>query len=100
MRSLRVVARTRLIDHYRRLAREEAKLSTIHGRPSDDVNFAQEPLIAEAQEALRRLPAAALATADSVLSTDDCPRSQRARSQAKGAVMYDNHPHLARSPGP
>jgi RNA polymerase sigma-70 factor, ECF subfamily len=60
-RWLQVVARSRLIDHYRRLAREESKLALIGGRRNDGgegADDAAEFLSAPAaQAALGELPA-------------------------------------------
>jgi RNA polymerase sigma-70 factor (ECF subfamily) len=54
---LRVVARSRLVDHYRKRSREETKLSVIGGRRGDDVELPGDLSVPEALAALRTLPA-------------------------------------------
>jgi RNA polymerase sigma-70 factor (ECF subfamily) len=53
---LHTVARSRLIDHFRRAAREESKLSIIHGQRQRSVDIPEDLSVDEARAALRRLP--------------------------------------------
>jgi RNA polymerase sigma-70 factor (ECF subfamily) len=54
---LRVVARSRLVDHYRRQAHEGTKLSVIGGRRPADADVPEDLSVPDALAALRGLPA-------------------------------------------